>query len=84
MGKRPNVNAFGIACVAHEFLAGRFNNIEFTVPMNSTNTVEYLIENWMKSKTPTNWTRIDQVEWPHNVPCARKAVMAKYRQTSFS
>lgn len=63
--------AFGIACVAHEFLSGRFLNDMFEIPMNSGNMVVNATENWIKRKN--NTVLIDTVSWPNNKPCAFKA-----------
>lgn len=34
----PNVGAFAIACVGHYFTGGKFDNTDFSVPMNSNST----------------------------------------------
>lgn len=47
--KLPNVGAFGIACVAHFFTNGKWDNTDFSVPMNSNNTAQLVVQKWLNS-----------------------------------
>ena len=63
-------SAFGIACVAHEFLGNRWDNPWFEVPEGSGHMPIEVTSRWAAGIT--NERYIDKVEWPHNVICARK------------
>ncbi len=57
MIKRPNVAAFGIACVAHLWTGGRFDDDTFQVPMNSMNSqmfAENVTLHWLANKSDRN------------------------------
>jgi hypothetical protein len=41
--KLPNVGAYGIACVAHFFTNGKWDNTDFSVPMGSNNTAQVVV-----------------------------------------
>lgn len=72
--KLPNVGVFGIACVAHFFTNGKWDNTDFSVPMNSNNTAQAVVEKWMNSKSSTETFKyLDTVAWPDNKPCSRQA-----------
>lgn len=74
LAKLPNVGVFGISCVAHFFTNGKWDNTDFSIPMNSNNTAQVIIEKWINSKSSTETFRyLDTVEWPENKPCSRQA-----------
>lgn len=76
IAKKPGNGVFGISCVAHQFVKGRWNNDMFEVPMNSGNIVMNVTAKWLKTKN--NTVQIDEVAWPLNKPCARKVIVPKY------
>ena len=49
----PNVGAFAIACVGHYFTGGKFDNTDYSVPMNSNNTAQLITQKWITSKNAT-------------------------------
>ena len=51
--KLPNISAYGIACVAHLLTNGKWDNTDFSVPMNSNNTAESIVQKWLNSKSST-------------------------------
>ena len=59
--KIPNVSAFGIACVAHFFTNGKWDNTDYSVPMNSNNTAEDIVTKWLGSKTGETFRLLDSV-----------------------
>lgn len=72
MELHPEHGAYAIACVAHQFMGGKWNNEMFEVPMNSKVRPITVTSNWAKGKSRE--IHIDTVDWPNNKPCARKAV----------
>ena len=79
MEKEQN-SAFGIACVAHSFIGGRWDNEEFEVPMNSNHKVINTVSNWAEGKGRDLY--MDTVKWPENKPCSHKLVFNE-KQLSF-
>jgi hypothetical protein len=70
--KLPNVSAFGIACVAHFFTNGKWDNTDYSVPMGSNNTAEAIVTKWLNSKTSETFRLLDTVEWPDNKVCSHQ------------
>lgn len=64
--------AFAISCVCDRMVEGKFNNELFEVPMNSGQTVATSVKSWLQGVSSV---RIDDVEWPHNSPCAHKLTL---------
>lgn len=67
--------AWGISCVAHDFVYGRWNNDWYAVPENSTNSAANVTLNWYLGK-PGSHVVIDTVDWPHNTICSHKLAPA--------
>jgi hypothetical protein len=63
--------AWGVSCVAHDFVYGRWNNEMYTVPGNSSSSAANVTLGWYLGK-PGSHVVIDDVLWPHNVNCAHK------------
>lgn len=72
VAKKEGNGVFGIACVAHEFLGGRFISEDYEIPMNSGMMATNATSDWINNKG--NSTHIDDLHWPDNKPCAHKAV----------
>ncbi len=69
----PNIGAFGISCVAHFFTNGKWDNTDYSVPMNSNNTAEVVITKWLASKNVNDTFKyLDTVDWPDNKPCSHQ------------
>lgn len=75
MVKLPNVDAFGISCVAHFFTNVRWDDENFSVPAQKNNTAINIVNRWLQNKS--NQTYLDELPWPHNVPCSRKVILDK-------
>jgi len=71
----PKNGAWGISCVAHDFVYGRWNNEMYTIPVNTNNSAANTTLNWYLGK-PGSHIVIDAELWPHNVNCAHK--LAQY------
>lgn len=65
-------SAFAIACIAHQFFGGKWNNDWYEVPEASGNRPMTVTSNWAKGKDRQLF--IDTVVWPHNKICANKAM----------
>jgi hypothetical protein len=67
------VSAFGIACVAHFFTNGKWDNTDYSVPMNSNNTAQEMVQKWSNSKSSSEkFVSLDSVEWPNNKICSHQ------------
>jgi hypothetical protein len=73
MVKLPNVRAFGISCVAHFFTHGRWDDEDFSVPMEKNNTAVNIVNDWIHNKPRQIY--LDEQPWPSNHPCSRKVVL---------
>ena len=73
--QNQNHSAFGIDCVAHSFIYGRWNDPMFEVPQGSGHLQMTVTSNWAEGKGRELF--IDSVGWPNNLPCAKKVVTAK-------
>jgi hypothetical protein len=71
-GRQGN-GAWGVACSTHGFVHdARFYSQVYTIPMNSPNTIEVSLVNWINN-TPDSHVHIDLMPWPSNKPCSGTA-----------
>ncbi len=77
IGLNENHSAFAIACVAHQFMGGKWNNEWYEVPEASGHRPMTVTSNWAMGKSRELY--IDKVEWPLNKICSRKAASVRDR-----
>jgi hypothetical protein len=61
--------------VAHQFLGGKWNIDWYEVPMLSGHRPINATSDWARGKSKAIY--IDEVSWPDNKPCARKAASSE-------
>jgi len=69
--KKENFAIFGPACVTHCFSSEMLNSPKWEVPMNSGNTINKVISEFLKNGDKQSKLQlIEEIDWPLNKQCA--------------
>ncbi len=69
--KKRNLSVWSPACVVHCFGQNEQNSSDWQVPQNSGNTIDLVIQDYLKTHGKSQIKLMDDEDWPVNAKCAR-------------